>query len=390
MKKIYIITNSSFPFGNANSNYIRYFSLALLSAGWQVSVIGSDMNSGKAESGNYNGIEFQNIKLPSFRFPFHLRDHLFYGSELKKVLSKIKIEKDAYVFVYSMYLDLVKTVFEETKHLEKGHLSMVMVEWFQPFQYRFGRLNPDYQCWKYTFEKLATRYPKVIPISRKLGEFYSQAGCDVLVLPIMADVENNVNDLPPKKFDGIFDFIYPGDANKKDTFDGLLEAIGELSEEEIGRVRFHFTLLSEDNADAMISNKKLDAQKIKKALVFHGRLEYSKLLELYKTVDFLFIPREKNVVTLSNFPSKIPELMCYGVVPVCSRVGDYADLYLSDGTDSIIFDGADKDGCLDGLKRVLSMTEHELDTMKSNAVRCACEKFDYHNWSKKIEEFILG
>ena len=82
--------------------------------------------------------------------------------------------------------------------------------------------------------------------------------------------------------------------------------------------------------------------------------------------------------------------MCYGVVPVCSRVGDYADLYLSDGTDSIIFDGADKDGCLDGLKRVLSMTEHELDTMKSNAVRCACEKFDYHNWSKKIEEFILG
>ena len=387
MNKLYIITNSTFPFGNANSNYLRYFALALKNVGWDVSVIGSNL-SGKCEAfGEFEGINFKNITLKNHRLPFHITDHLFYADELKAAIKEANIQKEDYVFVYSMYMDIVKTALKELD-LEKGHLSIGMVEWFMPFQYRFGTLNPDYICWKHTFSKLVTKYPKVLPISENLSKYYKNAGCETMVLPIMADTENNKNDSFKVKKDGVYNFIYPGDAGKKDTFDGIIEALNKLSDEELKKLKFHVTLLKEKTVEKIAKSKNIDSDRIKKCFVFHGRLEYSKLLELYNDMDFLFIAREKNTVTISNFPSKIPELMSYNIVPVCSKVGDYADFYLEDRKDSIIFDGCDCDACFDGIKRAISLSDDELLEMKKNARKCVEEKFDYHNWSEKIAEFL--
>lgn len=388
MKKLYIITNSSFPYGNANSNYIRYFASALSEIGWQVVVIGSNMYKESEKNGEFKNIAYENLRFDGKKLPFHLRDHFLYGNQLGDVIDKLKIEEDAYVFVYSMYMDLVKTVLNKTKHLKPGHLSISMVEWFQPYQYRFGGLNPDYLCWKYTFEKLVTKYPKVFPISRKLQDYYKNAGCKTLLLPIMADVSDNEFKLKERKISEPFHFIYPGDAGKKDSFDGLILALDSLTDDELSGIRFHFTILNKEKL-MTYADKGVNVEKLFKSMVFHGRLPYNELLALYSEMDFLFIAREKNVVTMSNFPSKIPELLCYGVVPVCSDVGDYADLYLTDGQDSIIFEGADKVGCLDGIKRAISITSEELNDMRLNARCCAEKRFDYHNWSEKIETFLL-
>lgn len=59
MKKLYIITNSTFPYGNANSNYIRYFASALSEIGWNVTVIGSNMSDDSDISGEYREIKYQ-------------------------------------------------------------------------------------------------------------------------------------------------------------------------------------------------------------------------------------------------------------------------------------------------------------------------------------------
>ena len=75
--------------------------------------------------------------------------------------------------------------------------------------------------------------------------------------------------------------------------------------------------------------------KLSGVLVFHGRLEYAELLELYQNMDYLFLAREKNIITESNFPSKVPEMLVYGVIPVCSDVGDYTKLYLRTGENAI-------------------------------------------------------
>lgn len=388
MKKLYIITNSTFPYGNANSNYIRYFASALSEIGWNVTVIGSNMSDDSDISGEYREIKYQNIQFSHMKFPFHLKDHFAYGNKLSRVMDELKIEENAYVFVYSMYQDLVKTALKKTRHLKAGNLSIAMVEWFQPYQYRFGKLNPDYKCWKYTFEYLVTQFPKVFPISRKLQRYYKNVGCKTMLLPIMADVHANNFELIEKKEGEPFHFIYPGDAGKKDSLNGMMHALDSLTDDELASVRFHFTILKKESLQKHI-DKGINVERILSSMVFHGRLSYDDLLKLYSEIDFLFIARQKNIVTLSNFPSKIPELLCYGVIPVCSNVGDYADLYLKDGVDSIIFEGADKVGCLDGIRRAIKMPPEELQKMKRNARECAEKNFDYHNWSDKIEKFLV-
>ena len=387
MKKIYIITNSSFPFGNANSNYIRYFSLSLVSLGWDVYVIGSNMSDENPESGKYREIQYSNIQFPKNKIPFHIRDHFFYGKKLKAEMRRMQIEKEAYVFVYSMYMDLVKTVLEETKNLEKGHLSIGMVEWFQPFQYRYGKMNPDYCCWKYTFEKLVPLFGKVLPISRKLQEYYAGCGCCTMLLPIMADTNEHSKEDIRVDETGIRHFIYPGSATNKDSFKGMLDALSSLSDEELSRIRMHFTTLTQGQLLEFATDTQTWSR-IASICVFHGFLPYTELLQLYKTMDFIFLSREKNIVTLSNFPSKIPELMCYAVVPVCSNVGDYAELYLHDNVDSVIFEGADSKGCLDGIRRALTLSNGQLLQMKKNARSCAENRFDYRNWAESISCFL--
>lgn len=388
MKKMYVITNSSFPFGNANSNYIRYFSLALVELGWDVTVISSNMFSGNCETGEYKKIKFHNLQFSESKIPFHLRDHFSYGVKLKAELDKLKIENEAFVFVYSMYMDLVKTVLKELKdHLLEGHLSIGMVEWFQPSQYRFGKLNPDYLCWKHTFEKLVPQYPKVFPISRNLEKYYKSKGCQTMCLPIMADTQTHKNDGELVRKDEKFNFIYAGVSTKKDSMDGMLKALLHITDDERKKVQFHFTIMSKEELIAShISEEEYD--KIKDCFVFHGWLEFDELFNLYKQMDYLFLPREENIVTLSNFPSKVPELMCYGVVPVCSNVGDYTELYLRDGIDSIQFDGAGEDECLKAIKKAVGVSASELSALKANARKSAEDLFDYHKWADDIAKFL--
>ena len=91
-------------------------------------------------------------------------------------------------------------------------------------------------------------------------------------------------------------------------------------------------------------------------------------------------------MTFSNFPSNIPELMCYSVVEVCSNAADYAELYLN--IDSIVYEGGGHAGCLDGINRALNLSNAQLFEMMKFAIRCAEDRFNYGNWIEKISRFL--
>lgn len=101
-------------------------------------------------------------------------------------------------------------------------------------------------------------------------------------------------------------------------------------------------------------------------------------------MDFLIIARKVDEMSLANFPSKVPEALCHGVIPIVSRVGDYTKYYLEDGVNSIIFDGYAAEDCLNAINRVLEMSNERIYELRCNARFTAEKRFDYHNWSDKI------
>ena len=104
-------------------------------------------------------------------------------------------------------------------------------------------------------------------------------------------------------------------------------------------------------------------------------------------MDFLYVAKLENTVNIAGFPSKIPEMMASGVVPIINRIGDIID-YLSDGADSIIYENANTEDCRNALLRVAELTDEEISLMRRNARNTACSSFDYRVWGKKISYFF--
>ena len=121
-------------------------------------------------------------------------------------------------------------------------------------------------------------------------------------------------------------------------------------------------------------------------IVFHGWMDYQDLQALFKRMDFLFMSRHDDLVRRANFPSKLPECMARGIVPICNRVGDYWK-YLSE-KDSILFDESNVENCVDALRRAMALSKDELYEMKQNAVLCAQKNFDYREWADTLDDYI--
>lgn len=114
-------------------------------------------------------------------------------------------------------------------------------------------------------------------------------------------------------------------------------------------------------------------------------MDYEDLVRLYTQIHFLLLVRSTSRMTLANFPSKVPEVMCYGVVPIVSKVGDYTEYYLKDNINSIFVSGDSLEESLQSVRKALELSETEYITLSKNAIQCAKAKFDYHVWAKPLQ-----
>lgn len=389
MKRLFILTCSPFPYGDASSNYIRNFALSVKRQGWEIIVIGrgknreTDFSNG---SYKYQGIQYENVDISKAGPRNFLNLYFRYRVYLDPLERKFSICPNDYIYIYSDFLDIARYA---RKKVPIGHISYSSVEWFQPFQYKHGSLDPMYLLWKYSFFYRTKKLNKVFPISRELESHYQRFGCRTCLLPVLIDSEDEKSSEFSVRHEGLTNFIYSGIGLHNDSLRCMIGAMYRMPEDLLGQMRLHFTILEETVLIEELGEKAYQLDKIRKSLIFHGWLEYEDLLQLYRCMDFILISREKNKVTVSNFPSKLPELMNFGVVPVCSDVGDYAQLYLTDKKDSIFFEGADERKCCAAMEEAINLPADSLLVMKKNAKNSVNTHLGYHNWSNIIEDFLV-
>ena len=144
--------------------------------------------------------------------------------------------------------------------------------------------------------------------------------------------------------------------------------------------------MKEEKIDQILSTE--ERIKLKNVLIRHDWLRYDELTDLFNQMHYILLARPITQVTLSNFPSKIPEALCYGIVPVVSRVGDYTNLYLQDGKESFVFDGCNAKDCCNAIERAVSVSFEEWLKMSHAARKMAEERFDYHNWISVLKSVV--
>lgn len=389
MKKAIIIGFINFPRGSAPANYVQYLALALMDMGYKV-IVYSNVNTDcrdlvETNMGyTYKGIIVKPIIIHAQNKMLHfIKYNFMLGDIMAAKLDESDLTCNDIVITYGNICLFQEKVYKcAKKHGAKTYACIT--EHFPASHYKNGIASPYY--WRYCYT-MAVSIPKannIFPISRHLQEYYEKKGCRTLRLPILADpYEYPVRE---KKNDGIYRIVFPSNGFVKDALKQMLNGISLLSEDELNKIEIHFTGIGIDKLKKNANEKFISM--IGKQVIVHSWLEYTELVELYQEMDFLLLAREDNQMTQANFPSKVPEVMCYGVIPVVSKVGDYTDLYLKNGINSIVFEGSSADSIVNALKSAISLS-HKEKSILENSARISAEKdFYYKNWEQEIFDFI--
>ena len=327
MKRLFICTCFEFPYGDASSNYIRNLALSIKQQGWDVIVLGRGKRRDEDLTVNgyfFNGIQYDNVDISKAGAKNFFYLYFRYHVHLAPLFDKYQIGHNDYIYIFSEFLDIARYC---KKKVPLDHITFSAVEWFQPFQFKYGRLDIRYLFWKYNFNYKTKRLNKVFPISVELERHYQEHGCRTCRLPALIDSDSELLLNDSNRQDGVTNFIYSGVGTRKDSVSCMIGAMYQMPEDVLSKMRLHFTSLTEGVLRRVLGDNAFQFDKVMSSVIFHGWLDYDDLIKLYRHMDYVLIARAKNKVTVSNFPSKIPEVMNYGVVPVCSDVGGlYTDL----------------------------------------------------------------
>ena len=377
MKRVFILGWFSYPRGNATANYVQYLAKALQEEGFCVTVMSALNPEFKLSDGDViGGITVRNIRWESkFSYIRRLMNGRLFPFVLAGKIAELRLTSDD-ILIAPTSLPAISTLFRLKKKYKFKTIGYPL-EWFGVEQYKTPR---EAKKGEVQFQ-LNANHDLLFPISYHIRNQFPKT--PALVLPIMADV----TEFPfvPKKMD-VCRFILPANGMMKDALPEMLHGLALLTKEELSRLEFHFTGVTENQIKSILNG--FEYEKIKNSIILHDWMKYENLISLYQNMHFLLLARDTNQMTLSNFPSKVPEVMTYGVVPVVSRVGDYTKYYLKDGVNSVVFEGCDANSCAKAIRRAMSFSEEEYIEISSKARECVERQFDYHNWTKKIKQAI--
>ena len=378
-KRAFVFSKEKFPRGSAGANYIQYFAKALMTQEFEVIVIGKISDPCLfLHKQSYKGIEYIGL---SDSDP---NNQLYYSkSDFDYICDSYKITEEDYFIFYNFNIRWIRYF---KRRFGTNHIFVIRVEEMQFYQYKYGAINPKYIMSQHWIRYSQKNSNGIFAISSSIAETQRKYGCRVMILPIMADPSEYEFNIEKKKGD-IIEFIYPGLKTNpyEDDLATTFQAIAQLPKEDRERIRLHITGVDKDKLNRILPRELRSI--IEPLIVAHGFIKYDELIALYQMSDYLLLFRKENKVTKANFPSKIPEVMAFGVIPICTDVGDYTRLYL-DSTNSIQTRPGDASECASAIHEAIHKEQDNYLNMRKKARELVVNRFSYKVWAAEIVSFI--
>lgn len=379
MNRVFIQALCKYPHGGALANYTQNLAKAILNVGCEV-ILATNINV------SYNFCDIVRLSKPITVIPVMPSEDVKirqrqretgYCDERLGILRKYEIDKGDKVIVLGLrsefFLDrLFKYGKEIGFRIICGVLELFKAEDFST--------KEEYEKFIHIVGNVYLQSDGILSISEFIDTYFMNKGMPVFRLPPMIDCKERIT--KEKKMDK-YRFIIP---SAKDSFKEMLMAFANLMDENVNNIELHLCGIKEKDVNKIL--KLPFWEKIEKCTTIHAWLGYEELMELYQQMHFLLIARNVCQRTLANFPSKVPEAMACGVVPIVSDVGDYTKYFLQNGRDSIYIEGSSVDAILEATRKALTISVTEFGYFSRCAMECAEKKFDYHVWSDEIRTML--
>ena len=383
MKRVFVVCNSNFPRGGAIANYIQYLVLCIQECGFDTILV-SDVNPEFIVPQNkkirYGCFDIEPVVVSKNRFVKHIQYQSGFSRDRIAALKKNKITSEDVVIVLGQSRAFYTRLISLRNRIGFKIIGGLLEMFDRPNYSGDDRAYREYQ---YVLEEIFPQFDALMPISTFIESHYREKGMKTICLPIMADAQEFP--VKQKNFDK-WRFVIPSNGKMKDALSGMLGAFSDLECDELGRIELHLCGVKESTVRGILDKGQFD--KLKNSLIIHKWMKYEELIGLYQEMHFLLLARGVSQMTLANFPSKVPETMCFGIVPIVSEVGDYTKYYLKDGVNSIFIHGCEKEVCKAAIRKALELTQEEYLVTSKEARFCAENRFDYRKWTGTVREML--
>lgn len=385
--RVFIVSDSDYPGLDATSNYIRNFAKSLAMAGIDTKIVSVDRSANRYKKVKWKK-EDTNIACMSLAYPVFNKAVTFvsrysFASRVWKELKETGINSNDRVIVYSQKYAIVNAIVDRCRK-NRVKVSAIVVEWFE------GKDKNQDKCFEIAYPKCDS----IIAISKNIKNYFDALGLSTMILPPMVDMSQCKTSVGNTSGDKVH-FLYTGNFVGKDDMQVMLKALSLLPDEIRSKIEFHVTRFDDDSLIKASGIDEMTWSEINDVIFTHGDVTAEELNKLLQMADFLPIARQKNRTTVSNFPSKVPEAMMSGIVPIMTKVGDCPNDYLSDGIDSILFEECTSECCAKAYIRAVECIGAKekngtLAELKNGAYNTAKKRFDITIYQSSLVDFILG
>lgn len=379
MSRVFIQVYCEYPRGGALANFIQNLTKAILCSGYEVILL-TDIN----KEYDFSDIILANSSITVI--PIVASEDMQICSRQKQTgfcderigtLRKYKISKEDRVMIFWLKNEyFLERLFELER--EAGFKSICGV--LELYSVEDYKNEEKYKRDVHIEQEVYLGADAVLAVSEYVCNHYAAKGMPAYCFPPMVDCDEYP--MKPKRIDK-YKCIIP---SQKDSLESMIRAFLSLPNVENYGIELHLCGVNETIIHEMLSET--DWDRLMRFSVIHSWLKYDELIELYQQMHFILVARHECQRTLANFPSKIPEAMIYGVVPIASDVGDYTKYYLQDGYDSIFIQGDSEYSIKKALIKAFSLDNKKYKEYTENAQKTARTKFNYHVWVPKITEML--
>lgn len=379
-KKVFIQTEVKYPRYGAQANYVENLAKAIMHSGYDVIII-SGINEEYLNPTNELGYKGAKIKpiIPS-KDEERNREQRKHGycQERMNAMMECNISKEDIVITFQIgYNQFYHEALLELRNKINFKVIVGVLELYGREDYT---IQERYDKFIYAIEVLYPQYDAILSISDNIDNYYKKFDMKIYKFPPMVDWQE-CSDVS-KDMQKIR-FVVPA---SKDSLGNMLKSFAKLEDDILARIELHTCSVSREEIYSLLSD--YEWNRLQKVITIHDWLKYEELVELYKQMHFLLIARKECQRTLANFPSKVPECMGFGIVPIVSEVGDYTRYYLRNGQDSIFMNGDSIDEIVKAIRVGLALSDDGYYRLQDNVRETVKIRFDYRIWAKKVKEML--
>ena len=373
---VLVIRFEPFPYGTATAYRAYLFCKMLCELGHNVTVLTPEINA-KVD----NDILLGNYKI--------------------KVLSPKSVEMQSYDKLCKYYLDRnhIDLVFRSTsikhffiinRYVKKRRIPVLYdsVEWYEPSNWRFGKVDPRYWIFQYLWHKVFVKGNGLIAISRMIEDYYKKHISNTVRIPTITDCSTDLYKGTLSKPDDTIHFIFSGKLdNGKDRVIDFIKAIDILGK-DAARIQLDIYGPSVEDVIYQLGKESDLLEKHKTRIRIHGLISQIEARKHCAESDYCIFFRPNRRSSNAGFPTKLGECMTLGTPAFCNDTGDVS-LVVKDKSNGFLIRDCSVDVIADNIRFILSMSHSDRIQMREEARKSAIEFFDYKNYLDVLDKVII-